>query len=184
MDLRSFGLGPGVDGDVGVWGRVVGVELKSDEKDQVWDARAQYRIKSLENQAMRLRSRLVDWRDRTLTAEKKVAEYEAVQQAASAQVGCCRAAVDSEGFAHDHAEWYSEIQDLKDQLANREATVKLLGQVGDGLVRRLLESLDEKDKRLQEAHKQTQEIRAIVERLVASLGPRDTSPKRKEKKGS
>lgn len=31
--------------------------------------------------------------------------------------GCCRAAVDSEGFAHDHADWHAEVESLRTQLA-------------------------------------------------------------------
>ena len=35
--------------------------------------------------------------------------------------GCCRAAVDSEGFAHDHAEWHRERDEARADLAAAEA---------------------------------------------------------------
>lgn len=35
--------------------------------------------------------------------------------------GCCRAAVDSDGHTHDHAEWFAEVQRLRARLAEVEA---------------------------------------------------------------
>jgi len=87
--------------------------------------------------------------------------------------GCCQAAVDSEGFAHDHAEWFAEIGRLtaeRDRLAQDYVRVmterdRAHREVSAG-VKLYVAVVNERDAALAslaEERKQTARMQAVVE---------------------
>lgn len=60
--------------------------------------------------------------------------------------GCCRAAVDSDGHAHDHAEWFIEVSRLTAELAERDKIIDRVHAAEKVFLSRAVDAEHERDR--------------------------------------
>ena len=71
--------------------------------------------------------------------------------------------MDSEGFAHDHTEWFADLKKAREELVQREAASRTSADFHETVVRQLVTRIDDLRKDLKAAKKAHEQNRRSYE---------------------